>query len=135
MSFLPLDPGYLIGLALQTVISGFILYFSSRVVGSQSGLLSAFGVAFLSTMVTGFLIDAYLIPMLQTESVTIGGALETNILAMAMSYVLPGAVWFVFVIALMKVGPVQALVMAFLQWLLKFALIYFGFLTFFAAFA
>lgn len=120
----------MIELAIRAVVSGIILFFTSRLVGAKGGLLACMGVAVLSSVITIFILDAYVIPMLSVESTDIVAALEKNVLGYVLSYMLPGAVWFFVVILLLRVGPMHALMLAFVQWLLGLALSYFGIFTF-----
>ncbi len=121
---------FLVSLAVRSVIAGMILFLTSRVVGARGGLLSAMGVAFLSTVITIFVFESYVFPLLAVESTDILTAIQTNLFGLALTYILPGLVWFFLVITLLKVGPFQALAIAFIQWLLGLALTYFGVLTF-----
>lgn len=127
-------PAFLIPLSVRWIVSGIILFLTSRLVGAKGGLLSAIGVAFLSTVITVFVFEAYIFPLLNVESTNILTMIKTNIFGLVLSYILPGLVWFFLVMILLRVGPFQALTIAFVQWLLGLALTYFGILTFLAAF-
>ena len=121
-------------LAIRSVVAGLILYLTSRLVGAKGGLLSAMGVAFLNVVIVIFLFESYIFPLLAFESTDLVTALQTNILGFILALLLPGIIWFVLVMVLLKVGPMQALIIAFVQWLLGVALTYFGVLTFLTAF-
>lgn len=121
---------FAVALALRSVISGLILFGTSRLVGAKGGLLSAMGVATLTTLITIFLFEAYVFPLIGYEATDILTAIKTNLFGLILSYVLPSVVWFFVVMMLLKVGPFQALTIAFAQWLISLALSYFGVLTF-----
>lgn len=123
-------PSFLVSLALRSVVAGIILFITSRFVGAKGGLLGAMGVAFLTTVITIFVFEAYVFPLLEVESTDILTAIKTNVFGLLLSYILPGLVWFFLVIMLLKVGPMKALIIAFVQWLLGLALTYFGVMTF-----
>lgn len=122
-------PDFWFSLAVRSVIAGLVLYFTSRLVGAKGGLLSAMGVAFLSVVITIFVFETYIFPLLTVESADIITAISTNLFGLLLVYIIPGVIWFVLVMTLLKVGPMQALVIAFIQWLIGFALQYFGVLT------
>jgi hypothetical protein len=125
-----LIPDFWIALAIRSVIAGLILFVTSRLVGAKGGLLSAMGVAFLTTVVTIFVFETYVFPLLVTDSGDILTAITTNLLGLALTYILPGVVWFFLSMILLKVGPLQALAIAFIQWLIGLAISYFGVMTF-----
>lgn len=125
-----LSAGFLMSLALRTVIAGILLFVFSRFVGARGGLLAALGVAFLHTVLTIFLLEAYVFPLLEVEVTDILTALKTNIFGLVVGWILPGAVWFFLVMLLLKIGPVQAIILSVLQWLVSLALSYFGVLVF-----
>lgn len=129
-----LIPDFWIGLAIRSVISGLILFAISRIVGAKGGLLSAMGVAVLTTVITIFVFETYVFPLLVTDSADIWTAITTNLLGIALTYILPGIIWFFLVMILLKVGPVQAAMIAFIQWLISLALTYFGVMTFLLAY-
>jgi len=121
---------FLISLALRSVVAGIILFLTSRIVGAKGGLLAAMGVAALSTVITIFIFEAYVFPLLAVESTDILTAIQTNVFGLLLTYIMPSIVWFFLVMILLKVGPVHAGIIAFVQWLLGLALTYFGVLTF-----
>lgn len=123
-------PEFWLSLAIRSVVTGIILYVTSRLVGAKGGLLSAMGVAFLTTVITIFVFETYVFPLLTADSADILTAISTNIFGLVLTYILPGVVWFFLVMLLLKVGPMQALIIAFIQWLLGIALSYFGIMTF-----
>lgn len=127
-------PDSLVELAVRSVISGLVLFVISRVVSAKGGLLSAISIGFLNSVILVFLFQAYIFPLLAVESTDIVTALKTNVLGLVLSYILPSAVWFFLVMAIMRVGIVQAGMIAFAQWLLSLALTYFGVFTFLAEF-
>lgn len=129
-----LSASFLMSLAVRTVVSGILLFGLSRFVGARGGLLAAMGVAFLSTVITMFVFEAYVFPLLEFEAVDIITAIETNVFGLIVSYILPGLVWFFLVMMLLRVGPVKAAIVAFLQWLLALALTHFGVLVFLTEF-
>jgi len=129
-----LTPGGIMELAVRTVVSGVILFLTSRIVGAGGGLLAAMGVACLNIVVTALVFEAYIFPLMAYDSQDITTMLQTNILGFVLAGIMPGIVWGLLVMTLMKVGPVQAGVIAFVQWLLGLALSYFGVLLFLKSF-
>ena len=129
-----LNPDFLIGLAVRSVLSGILLFGVSRIVGAKGGLLAAIGVAFLTTVITMVVFEAYVFPLLEFESDDIQTAVKTNLFGLILGFVMSGMVWFFLVMALMKVGPLKAAIVAILQWALTLAIKLVGFLAFIAAF-
>ncbi len=125
---------FLVALAVRSVVSGVILFLTSRLVMAKGGLLSCMAVAALTTVITIFVFEAYVLPLLEVDPTDIMTALKTNIFGVVLSYIMPGLVWFFLTIMILRVGPFQALAIAFTQWLLGLALMYFGVLTFLADF-
>lgn len=129
-----LTPGGIMELAVRTVVSGIILFLTSRLVGAKGGLLAAMGVACLNIVVTALVFETYVFPLMAYDSQDIATMLQTNVLGFVLAGVMPGIVWGFLVMMLMKVGPVQAGMIAFAQWLLGLALSYFGVLLFLKSF-
>lgn len=129
-----LTPSYLIPFAVRWVISGVILFITAKFVGAKGGLLSAIGVAFLSTVITVMLLQTYVSQLLNYDATDIVSLIQNNIFGLVLSYVLPAVVWFFLVMILMKVGPMHALMIAFVQWVLGVALAYFGLPNFISSF-
>lgn len=129
-----LTADFLISLAVRSVVAGIILFLTSRLVGAKGGLLAAMGVAALSTIITIFVFESYVFPLLEVETTDILTAIKTNVFGLILSYVLPGIVWFFLVMTLLRTGPFQAFAIAFIQWLLGLAISYFGVLTFLSDF-
>jgi len=126
--------GGIMSLAVTTIISGIILFLTSRIVGAKGGILAAMGVAFLNVIITAFVFEAYIFPLMAYDSQDIATMLQTNVLGFVLASVMPGVVWGFLVMVLLKVGPVQAAMIAFAQWLLGLALSYFGVLLFLQSF-
>jgi hypothetical protein len=133
ISFL-LTPGGIMDLAVRTVISGIILFLTSRLVGARGGLLAAMGVAFLNILIMSIVFEIYIFPLMAYDSQDIATMLQTNILGFVLAGIMPGLIWGLLVMVLMKVGPLQAGMIAFVQWLLGLALSYFGLLLFLKSF-
>jgi hypothetical protein len=133
ISFL-LTPGGIMDLAVRTVISGIILFLTSRLVGARGGLLAAMGVAFLNILIMSIVFEIYIFPLMAYDSQDIATMLQTNILGFVLAGIMPGVIWGLLVMVLMKVGPLQAGMIAFVQWLLGLALSYFGLLLFLKSF-
>jgi len=129
-----LSADFLVSLAVRTVVSGILLFVLSRFVGAKGGLLPSMGVALFTTIIVMFIFEAYLFPLLEFETTDILTALNTNVLGLVLSYVMPAAVWFFLVMMLLRVSPIKALMVAFLQWLLSLALVHFGILVFLTEF-
>lgn len=121
-------------LAVRTVISGIILFLTSRLVGARGGLLAAMGVAFLNILIMSIVFEIYIFPLMAYDSQDIATMLQTNILGFVLAGIMPGLIWGLLVMVLMKVGPLQAGMIAFVQWLLGLALSYFGLLLFLKSF-
>lgn len=126
--------GGVMSLAVTTVISGMILFLTSRIVGAKGGLLAAMGVACLNVIINAFVFEAYIFPLMAYDSQDIATMLQTNIPGFALALIMPSVVWGFLVMVLLKVGPVQAGIIAFTQWLLSLALSYFGILLFLQSF-
>lgn len=126
--------GGIMSLAVTTVISGMILFLTSRVVGAKGGLLASMGVACLNVVISALVFEAYIFPLMAYDSQDIATMLQTNVLGFVLASVMPGVVWGFLVMVLLKVGPVKAGMIAFTQWLLSLALSYFGVLLFLQSF-
>ena len=123
-SFLTL--GFIIFLATRAVIAGITLFFVSKLFGSKSGLLTSILSTLLITIITMIVFEIYVFPLLEVDPENLQEAVESNLIGLVLSYILPGIIWFVVVMFFMRVGIFSAIGIALLLRLLDFAIVFFG---------
>lgn len=141
-----LSAEFLISLAVTSVLSGLLLFIISRFVGAKGGLLAAIGVAFLVTVINVVALESFVFPLIDSSIDQKLANMEAELqrdpadfvigllTAGLIMLILPGVVWVVTVMALMKVSFFKAILIAVIERILVFILGLIGFLAFLVAF-